>query len=96
MFPTAQALHDRTQTYLYGRRGTPTSRAVEEAVAMVEGGHNAKMAPSGMAAITTALLAFLNAGDHLLMVDTVYQPGPPALRRAAEAAWASRPPITTR
>jgi cystathionine beta-lyase len=74
MFPTVQALQDRTQTYLYGRRGTPTSRAVEEAVAMVEGGHNAKMAPSGMAAITTALLAFLNAGDHLLMVDTAYNP----------------------
>lgn len=74
MFPTAQALHDRTQTYLYGRRGTPTSRAVEEAVAMVEGGHNARMAPSGLAAITTALLAFLSAGDHLLMADTVYGP----------------------
>jgi cystathionine beta-lyase len=74
MFPTAQALHDRTQTYLYARRGTPTSRAVEEAVAMVEGGHNAKMAPSGLAAITTALLAFLNTGDHLLMVDSVYNP----------------------
>ena len=73
-FPTAQSLHDRTQTYVYGRRGTPTSRAVEEAVAMVEGGHNAKMAPSGMAAISTALLAFLKAGDHLLMVDTVYNP----------------------
>jgi cystathionine beta-lyase len=75
LFPTAQALHERTQTYLYGRRGTPTSRAVEEAVAMIEGGHNAKMAPSGMAAITMALLAFLKSGDHLLMVDTVYNPG---------------------
>ena len=74
LFPTAQSLHDRSQTYTYGRRGTPTSRAVEEAVAMVEGGHNAKMAPSGMAAITTALLSFLNTGDHLLMVDTVYNP----------------------
>jgi cystathionine beta-lyase len=74
LFPTVQSLHDRSQTYVYGRRGTPTSRAVEEAVAMVEGGHNAKMAPSGMAAITTALLAFLKTGDHLLMVDTVYNP----------------------
>lgn len=74
LFPSAQSLHDRSQTYVYGRRGTPTSRAVEEAVAMVEGGHNAKMAPSGMAAIATALLAFLNSGDHLLMADTVYQP----------------------
>ncbi len=74
LFPTAQSLHDRTQTYVYGRRGTPTSRAVEDAVALVEGGHKAKMAPSGMAAISTALLAFLKAGDHLLMVDTVYHP----------------------
>ncbi|MFO1123191.1 MAG: cystathionine beta-lyase [Hyphomicrobiales bacterium] len=74
LFPTAASLHDRSQTYVYGRRGTPTSRAVEEAVALVEGGHNAKMLPSGLAAITTALLAFLKSGDHLLMVDTVYQP----------------------
>lgn len=75
LFPTAQALHDRTQTYVYGRRGTPTSRAVEEAVALVEGGHNAKMTPSGMAAISVTLLAFLKSGDHLLMTDTVYHPG---------------------
>lgn len=74
LFPTAQSLHDKSREYVYGRRGTPTSRAVEEAVAMVEGGHNAKMAPSGLAAISTALLAFLKAGDHLLMVDTVYNP----------------------
>ncbi len=74
LFPSAHALHDRSQPYVYGRRGTPTSKAVEEAVALVEGGHNAKMAPSGMAAISTALLAFLKAGDHLLMVDTAYNP----------------------
>ena len=74
LFPTAHSLHDRSTEYVYGRRGTPTSRAVEEAVAMVEGGHNAKMAPSGLAAISTALLAFLKSGDHLLMVDTVYNP----------------------
>lgn len=74
LFPTAHSLHDRSQTYVYGRRGTPTSKAVEEAVALVEGGYNAKMAPSGMAAISIALLSFLKAGDHLLMVDTAYNP----------------------
>ena len=74
LFPTAHALHDRSQAYVYGRRGTPTSRAVEEAVALVEGGHNAKMAPSGMAAISIALLAFLKTGDHLLMADSAYNP----------------------
>jgi cystathionine beta-lyase len=75
MFPTAQAFRERKQPYTYGRRGTPTSRAVEEAVALVEGGHNAKIAPSGMAAISVALLSFLKSGDHLLMADTAYYPG---------------------
>ncbi len=74
LFPSVEALNGRSQPYVYGRRGTPTSRAVEQAVALLEGGHDAKMAPSGLAAVSTALLAFLKAGDHLLMVDSVYQP----------------------
>ncbi len=74
LFPTVQSLHDRKQDYLYGRRGTPTSRAVESAIATLEGGHNAKVSPSGLAAVSTTLLAFLKSGDHLLMVDTVYHP----------------------
>jgi cystathionine beta-lyase len=47
---------------------------VESAIASLEGGHNAKVCPSGMAAISTTLLAFLKSGDHLLMVDTAYHP----------------------
>ncbi|MCB1381066.1 MAG: cystathionine beta-lyase [Alphaproteobacteria bacterium] len=74
LFPTAQSLHDRSQDYVYGRRGTPTSLAAESAVALVEGGHAAKITPSGMAAISTALLAFLKAGDHVLVTDTAYHP----------------------
>ena len=74
LFPTVQALHDRKQDYLYGRRGTPTSRALETAIAALEGGHACKVSPSGMAAVSTTLLAFLKAGDHLLMVDTAYHP----------------------
>lgn len=74
LFPTADALHDRSQDYVYARRGTPTSRAVETAIAVLEGGHDAKVTPSGMAAIATTLLAFLKTGDHLLMVDTAYHP----------------------
>lgn len=58
----------------YGRRGTPTTFALEEAVARLEGGYRSVAVPSGMAAITLTLLAFLKAGDHLLMVDTVYGP----------------------
>jgi cysteine-S-conjugate beta-lyase len=73
-FPDVATLHARSQTYTYGRKGTPTSRAFETAVAELEGGHDCKAAPSGLAAITAALLAFLKSGDHLLMVDTVYGP----------------------
>lgn len=73
-FPDVATLHSRNQDYTYGRKGTPTSRAFETAVAELEGGFDCKAAPSGLAAITSALLAFLKSGDHLLMVDTVYWP----------------------
>ena len=58
----------------YGRFGTPTTHAFEEAMAVVEGGHKTVATSSGLAAITGALLAYLKAGDHLLMVDTTYYP----------------------
>lgn len=58
----------------YGRFGTPTTFAFEEAVAAVEGGAKAVAMPSGLAAITGTLMALLKAGDHLLMVDTTYAP----------------------
>lgn len=58
----------------YGRFGTPTTFAFEEAVAAVEGGARAIAMPSGLAAITGTLMALLRAGDHLLMVDTTYFP----------------------
>jgi cysteine-S-conjugate beta-lyase len=74
LFPNVQTLKDRSQDYLYARRGTPTSRALETAIAEFEGGHACKVSSSGLAAISATLLAFLKAGDHLLMVDTVYHP----------------------
>lgn len=74
LFPSTAALHDRSQTYVYGRRGTPTSRAFETAVAQLEGGHDSRACPSGLSAITTMLLAMLKTGDRLLMTDTVYAP----------------------
>ena len=58
----------------YGRFGTPTTFALEEAVAELEGGHRTVATSSGLAAITGALLAFLKTGDHLLMTDTAYFP----------------------
>ena len=73
-FPTVKALHERDQPYTYGRRGTPTSRAVETAIAALEGGHNCKISSSGLAAVTTTLLAFLKTGEHVLIPDTAYHP----------------------
>jgi cysteine-S-conjugate beta-lyase len=73
-FPTTQSLVDRSQDYTYARKGTPTSRAIETAIASMEGGHNCKVSSSGLAAVSTTLLAFLKTGDHLLMTDTVYHP----------------------
>lgn len=58
----------------YGRRATPTTQALTEALVELEGGVGCMLYPSGLAAITQALLAFLNTGDHLLMVDSAYDP----------------------
>lgn len=58
----------------YGRLGTPTTETLQEAIAALEGGHRCLLYPSGLAACAGALLAFLSAGDHLLMTDTVYGP----------------------
>lgn len=58
----------------YGRRGGPTHFAFQSAIAELEGGVGTALYPSGSAAITGALLSFLKAGDHLLMVDSVYEP----------------------
>lgn len=73
-FPDTETYYSRNQEYLYGRRGTPTSRALEEAISVAEGGDFTRLAPSGMAAVSTALLAFLESGDHVLMSDGVYLP----------------------
>jgi cystathionine beta-lyase len=60
--------------YSYGRRGTPTSDALEEAIAELEGAEGCVLAPSGLAGISVALLSFLGAGDHVLITDTAYFP----------------------
>jgi cystathionine beta-lyase len=58
----------------YGLYGTPTTFALEEAVAKMEGGYAAVAVPSGLAAITAALCAYVKTGDHLLVPDSVYTP----------------------
>ena len=58
----------------YGRFGTPTTRAFEDAMAGLEGGHASLVFPSGLAACVHALLAFVSAGDHVLITDNIYGP----------------------
>lgn len=58
----------------YGRFGTPTTRALETAMAQLEGGHRAVVFPSGLSACTHALLALVGTGDHVLLSDSVYGP----------------------
>ncbi len=74
LFRTLDSFERRDQRYVYGRRGTPTSEALETAIAQLEGGARTWLAPSGAAAIATAFLSFAKAGDHILVADTVYQP----------------------
>jgi cystathionine beta-lyase len=74
LFPTVAALEANDQAFTYGRLGTPTVRALEEAIAELEGGHATLLTPSGLSAVATTLLAFLSAGDHLLVTDAVYRP----------------------
>ena len=85
LYPTAEEFLGQHHTgddseqrgrYFYGRRGTPTSEALENAIQEIEGPACAGVAllPSGLSAISTALLAVLKAGDHLLVTDNVYGP----------------------
>jgi cystathionine beta-lyase len=74
LFKTLESFENRQPRYTYGRRGTPTSEALETAIASLEGGQRTWLAPSGAAAIATALMSFTKAGDHLLVTDSVYQP----------------------
>ncbi len=77
-FPSVEAIQDgiknKFDSVFYGRHGTPSTFSLEEAMAAVEGGHRSVAVPSGLAAIVVSLLTYLKSGDHLLMVDSVYEP----------------------
>ena len=76
LYPTAEDQVAHRARYNYGRRGTPTSEALENALREIEGDGCAGVAllPSGLAAISAALLATARAGDHVLIPDSVYRP----------------------
>jgi methionine-gamma-lyase len=58
--------------YIYSRLGNPTVRALEESIAALEGGEDARATASGMAAISTAAMAVVKKGDHILAGDALY------------------------
>ena len=74
LFPNAHTMETRGQKYTYGTRGTPTTDALCEAIDVLEGSAGTILVPSGLAAVTVPFLAFLSAGDHALIVDSVYFP----------------------
>src|SRR5499426_3193657 len=76
LYRSAEDYLSRRGRYQYGRRGTPTSEALSDAVAELEGPACAGVAllPSGLAAASIALTAMLKAGDHVLVTDSVYEP----------------------
>ncbi|SIQ00552.1 cystathionine beta-lyase [Rhizobium sp. RU20A] len=74
LFPNARTMETRAQKYTYGTRGTPTTDALTDAIDALEGSAGTIVVPSGLAAVTVPFLAFLSAGDHALIVDSVYAP----------------------
>ncbi len=70
-----RALRDPDAGLYYGRRGTQTHWALEDALTQLEpSAAGTKLFPSGVAAITTSLLSCLKAGDELLITDSAYEP----------------------
>jgi len=74
LFPDAGTMERRAQPYTYGTRATPTTDALCAAFDELEGSAGTVLVPSGLAAITVPFLAYLSAGDHALIVDSVYAP----------------------
>ena len=74
--PTMEKFENRVpfEGFGYGRNGTPTQKALEDAVAAIEGAHRSIAVQSGLAAVTGAIVGFLKTGDHMLLTDNAYGP----------------------
>ncbi|CAN7355222.1 PLP-dependent transferase [Rhizobacter sp. LjRoot28] len=90
IFPNTAALHARAwkdkSGYTYGLHGTPTTFTLEERIASLEGGLQALLVPSGLAAIALVDTALLRSGDEVLIPDNAYGPSK-ELARHELAAW---------
>jgi cysteine-S-conjugate beta-lyase len=74
LFPTLDALESTEPRFDYGRTGNPSSAAVEECLTELEGAAGTVLAPSGLSAISLALMTVLKLGDDVLVTDSAYQP----------------------
>jgi cystathionine beta-lyase len=76
LYPSAEDFLAHRGRYSYGRRGTPTSEALQTALADLEGPQceTVTLLPSGLAASSIALLSVVRAGDHVLVTDSAYGP----------------------
>jgi cystathionine beta-lyase len=74
LYPDTAALKANKQPYTYGRRGTPSTRSLEEALSDLEGAARTVTVTSGLQANALAILSVCGAGDHLLMTDSAYEP----------------------
>ena len=90
IFPNVAALRTRDWKhktgYTYGLHGTPTTFLLEERIATLEGGKFCTLVPSGLAAVVLVGMAFLRAGDELLIPDNAYGPNK-AFANGELAAW---------
>ena len=73
ILPTAADLYDESQV-TYGRAGLAVQEALASALAEMEGAHAVRLFPSGLAAVTGAMLAVLKASDEILVTDAIYKP----------------------
>ncbi|RCX17260.1 cystathionine beta-lyase [Anaerobacterium chartisolvens] len=62
---------DRPQEFDYSRSGNPTRKALEETIAILEGGDRGFAFSSGMAA-TSSVLSIFSSGDHIIVCEDVY------------------------
>ena len=91
LLPNAAALYDDETFVTYGRQGLSAHDALRTALCKLEHAVAVELYPSGVAALSGAMLAVLSAGDEILVVDTIYKP----TRRFCDSVLA-RFGITTR
>lgn len=74
LLPDAASLYDDASHLTYGRQGLSAQFALQAALAELENARAVTLYPSGLSALTGALLAVLETGDEVLVTDVIYKP----------------------